>query len=73
MLRTCALVLAVLLPTAAAAQTVAQDVPRPGTFNDASAPLKQVADGPPRALIRLQAASVSKPMLVAANANRKIP
>ena len=73
MLRTCALVLAVLLPSAAAAQAVSQDVPRPGTYNDVSAPLKLAADGPPRALIRLQAAGVSKPVLVAANADRKIP
>lgn len=64
---------ALLPPTAAAAQTVGQDVPRPGTYNDASLPLKAAADGPPRSLIRPQAAAVAKPVVVAGISARKLP
>lgn len=75
MIRVCALTISlaitVLLPAAAAAQTVTQDVPRPGTFNNDSKPLKSAADGPPRSLIRFDAPSVPKQTLLADS--RKIP
>jgi hypothetical protein len=74
MMRACAIaVVLLLLPTAVTAQTATQNVPRPGTYNDISKPLKTVADGPPRSLIRFDAPAVPQPMIFAANAGRKAP
>lgn len=71
MFRVCAFAIALLLPTAAAAQTATQNVPPPGTFNDDSKPLKSAADGPPRSLIRFDAPAVPKQTFLADS--RKIP
>jgi hypothetical protein len=70
MIRLCALAIVLLLPTAAIAQTVAQNVPPPGTIEDGK-PLKAAADGPPRPLIRFDAPSVPKQTVLADS--RKIP
>jgi hypothetical protein len=70
MMRFCFL-FAVLLPTAAAAQTATQNVPTPGTYNDGTS--KSAADGPPRSLIRLDAPLVPKPVIVADISRRTNP
>jgi hypothetical protein len=59
MLRSCTVVIFVLLaagallPAAALAQTVTQNIPpSPGTIEDGK-PVKLIADGPPRPLIKM--------------------
>jgi hypothetical protein len=59
MLRSCAVVIFVLLaasallPVSALAQGVMQNVPpSPGTIEDSSKPIKLIADGPPRPLFK---------------------
>lgn len=73
MMRASAFAVVLLLPTAVTAQTAPQNVPRPGTYNDISKPLKTVADGPPRSLIRYGVPAVPQPMVLAVNAGRKTP
>ena len=73
MMRLCALAIVLLLPAAAVAQTAAQNVPTPGTYNDNSKPLKSVADGPPRSLIHFDAPARPKQVIVADNSGQKIP
>jgi hypothetical protein len=46
--------LIILLPASALAQTAIQTVPPPpGTIEDPKAPIRLIADGPPRSLIRI--------------------
>ena len=45
----------IVFSTAALAQTVQLVPPSPGTIEDPSIPVKLVADGPPRPLIRMDA------------------
>jgi len=73
MMRICALAIVLLLPTAAVAQSAAQNVPTPGTYNDDSKPLKSAADGPPRSLIRFDAPVLPRQMIVADNSAQKTP
>lgn len=51
-----------LLPTAALSQPANSDVPRPGTIQDPTAPVKTIADGPPRPLIRADLPETQDPV-----------
>lgn len=65
MFRVSILTATLLLSAPALAQTATQLVPpSPGTIEDPSAPIKLVADGPPRPLIRMDAPD--KPKTLAA-------
>ena len=54
----------IVFSTAALAQTVQLVPPPPGTIEDPTKPVKLVADGPPRSLIRMDAPD--KPKTLAA-------
>jgi hypothetical protein len=58
-----------LFPTLAGAQPVTASVPPPGTYDD-GLPLKPVADGPPRSLIRMDVPDVPRQIVLAQDSGK---
>jgi hypothetical protein len=72
MTRFCIAVIFALMPSLAGAQPVTASVTPPGTYDDHH-PLKSVADGPPRPLIRIDVPDVGKQVVLAQGLDRKNP
>jgi hypothetical protein len=64
--------LMILLPASALAQTAVQNIPPPpGTIEDPKAPIRQIADGPPRPLVRIDVPDRSAKIVAGIKSDRE--